>query len=652
MRTRTGRRTSRTPPQAVSGNTPSSDDVSAFHASRLAQKSLLAGLGDDDENENDKNSDSEELDDDQAVMDFSDEEDEEEEDSEEEEEDEPPSTHPQQSQQPKAKSSVLLKKMESADRLMKERRKRSTADDSSSSEEEDSEDDNNQNEWGRKKQVYYHSDSEEDSEQALLEARNLLLMAYCAHVSFFALLQAESKQPPPPTHPVVARLVELRKYLERCRSLEKKIQPQVRRLLDAAEGVAKASTIAAPNLSMLVAQDDDDDEDNGDGDDRKAYRPPKLRRATMDEPDSNGAAHHQPPPTSATLSVDDYLAALEAGSAPGTRRRAGANSDSEANSDSDAEANSDSDSDSSKKKKKATAQPSTAPRNKQLLNNKISLARELADELLAKPTEAATDGAASNHALQGFALREKRRQEKRAAVEEELMSRIPLTRKEKGRARAAERMARRARLDDFSEGVDALLANMKSNETTRVRDAFALGVDPSLSRRTKRARGGDDDAPRRASADERRAQHDDMLARRSAREARAAEDAEAARAARGVGTMDEMYAAAAAGAKRKRDKREERNGPRQTLPPLAPAVVDGEDGRRKISREIQKNRGLTPHRKRDAKNPRKKHRLSYEKATVRRKGQVVSAAKEQKGEGYGGELTGVRRNVVKARSLS
>ena len=747
MRTRTGRRTSRTPPQAVSGNMPSSDDVSAFHASRLAQKSLLAGLGDDDENENDKNSDSEELDDDQAVMDFSDEEDEEEEDSEEEEEDEPPSTHPQQSQQPKAKSSVLLKKMESADRLMKERRKRSTADDSSSSEEEDSEDDNNQNEWGRKKQVYYHSDSEEDSEQgldmeerearrlrdadarrydtsdfgvandddddeeeeepsdsdseeedpsdpssssilpsllkeltqasdesrthlqplltklqmttnantpplALLEARNLLLMAYCAHVSFFALLQAESKQPPPPTHPVVARLVELRKYLERCRSLEKKIQPQVRRLLDAAEGVAKASTIAAPNLSMIVAQDDDDDEANGDGDDRKAYRPPKLRRATMDEPESNGAAHYQPPPTSATLSVDDYLAALEAGSAPGTRRRAGANSDSEANSDSDAEANSDSDSDSSKKKKKATAQPSTAPRNKQLLNNKISLARELADELLAKPTEAATDGAASNHALQGFALREKRRQEKRAAVEEELMSRIPLTRKEKGRARAAERMARRARLDDFSEGVDALLANMKSNETTRVRDAFALGVDPSLSRRTKRARGGDDDAPRRASADERRAQHDDMLARRSAREARAAEDAEAARAARGVGTMDEMYAAAAAGAKRKRDKREERNGPRQTLPPLAPAVVDGEDGRRKISREIQKNRGLTPHRKRDAKNPRKKHRLSYEKATVRRKGQVVSAAKEQKGEGYGGELTGVRRNVVKARSLS
>ena len=116
--------------------------------------------------------------------------------------------------------------------------------------------------------------------------------------------------------------------------------------------------------------------------------------------------------------------------------------------------------------------------------------------------------------------------------------------------------------------------------------------------------------------------------------------------------MDEMYAAAAAGAKRKRDKREERNGPRQTLPPLAPDVVDGEDGRRKISREIQKNRGLTPHRKRDAKNPRKKHRLSYEKATVRRKGQVVSAAKEQRGEGYGGELSGVRRNVVKARSLS
>lgn len=64
---------------------------------------------------------------------------------------------------------------------------------------------------------------------------------------------------------------------------------------------------------------------------------------------------------------------------------------------------------------------------------------------------------------------------------------------------------------------------------------------------------------------------------------------------------------------------------------------------------IKKNRGLTPHRNRDLKNPRVKNRLRFDKAQVRRKGQVqpmraASAA-------YPGEPTGIKKKIVKSKRL-
>lgn len=47
-----------------------------------------------------------------------------------------------------------------------------------------------------------------------------------------------------------------------------------------------------------------------------------------------------------------------------------------------------------------------------------------------------------------------------------------------------------------------------------------------------------------------------------------------------------------------------------------------EDGRRAITYQIAKNKGLTPHRKKEQRNPRVKHRKKFEKARIRRKGQV------------------------------
>ena len=72
-------------------------------------------------------------------------------------------------------------------------------------------------------------------------------------------------------------------------------------------------------------------------------------------------------------------------------------------------------------------------------------------------------------------------------------------------------------------------------------------------------------------------------------------------------------------------------------------------GKRAASYEIMKNRGLTPHRKKENRNPRVKKRHAYEKAIVRRKGQVREVI--EGGAAYGGELTGIKANISRGRKI-
>ena len=65
--------------------------------------------------------------------------------------------------------------------------------------------------------------------------------------------------------------------------------------------------------------------------------------------------------------------------------------------------------------------------------------------------------------------------------------------------------------------------------------------------------------------------------------------------------------------------------------------------KREINRAIEKNRGLTRQRKKIDSNPRVKNREKFRKATIRRKGQVREM--KEAGESYGGETTGIKKNV-------
>jgi hypothetical protein len=83
-------------------------------------------------------------------------------------------------------------------------------------------------------------------------------------------------------------------------------------------------------------------------------------------------------------------------------------------------------------------------------------------------------------------------------------------------------------------------------------------------------------------------------------------------------------------------------------------VVRGEEeggaGKRAISYEIMKNRGLTAHKKKSNRNPRVKKREAYEKAVKSRKGQVREVITGMENR-YGGEMHGIKSNLSRSRKM-
>lgn len=77
----------------------------------------------------------------------------------------------------------------------------------------------------------------------------------------------------------------------------------------------------------------------------------------------------------------------------------------------------------------------------------------------------------------------------------------------------------------------------------------------------------------------------------------------------------------------------------------------GADGKRKITYAIEKNKGLTPKRKKDVRNPRVKKRKKYDEK-MKKLGSIRPVYKGGEGKGgYGGEATGIKTNVVKSIKL-
>lgn len=92
---------------------------------------------------------------------------------------------------------------------------------------------------------------------------------------------------------------------------------------------------------------------------------------------------------------------------------------------------------------------------------------------------------------------------------------------------------------------------------------------------------------------------------------------------------------------------------------LAAAGVGAEDDGRNASTDenraltwaMLKNKGLTPSRKKEVRNPRVRNKNKYTKAQKRRKGTVVDIRKPELGR-YSGEKFGIRSDITKGVKLS
>ena len=77
----------------------------------------------------------------------------------------------------------------------------------------------------------------------------------------------------------------------------------------------------------------------------------------------------------------------------------------------------------------------------------------------------------------------------------------------------------------------------------------------------------------------------------------------------------------------------------------------GEDGKRRITYAIEKNKGITPSRRKEVRNPRVKKRMKY-KEKQKKLASVRQIYKGGEGKsGYGGELTGIKIGLVKSVKL-
>ncbi len=112
---------------------------------------------------------------------------------------------------------------------------------------------------------------------------------------------------------------------------------------------------------------------------------------------------------------------------------------------------------------------------------------------------------------------------------------------------------------------------------------------------------------------------------------------------------DEYYAEIAANKEAMRlAKKEEYEAER---PEIESRDIQVEEGRKRLaSYKILKNKGLTPHRKKENRNARVKHRNKYAKQ-MKKLSSTRAVHKAQTG-GYGGEMSGVKTNVIKSVKLS
>ncbi|OAQ97557.1 hypothetical protein LLEC1_06491 [Akanthomyces lecanii] len=218
---------------------------------------------------------------------------------------------------------------------------------------------------------------------------------------------------------------------------------------------------------------------------------------------------------------------------------------------------------------------------------------------------------------------------------------------------------------DFGEE-DALDARTAADKAARKKTLkfYTSQIAQKANRRAGAGRdaGGDMDIPHRERLRDRQARLLAAAEKRGKRDSKHGadlgddsgddDDAAAAKAVRGE--EDDYYDMVAHKAKDKREDKAARYAA-YAAASKADRVVEveqvGADGKRKINYAIEKNKGLTPKRSKDVRNPRVKKRKQYEAKQKKLKSmKPVWQGGEPKG-GYKGEQSGINVGVVKSTRL-
>eukprot|EP00741_Cyanophora_paradoxa_P024449 tig00022075_g23606.t1 len=275
---------------------------------------------------------------------------------------------------------------------------------------------------------------------------------------------------------------------------------------------------------------------------------------------------------------------------------------------------------------------------------KSSMIRALRDELGELPEEESAVGPVLNDDHQ---LREE--EADRTRYEEENFTRLQLTKEQRRKQKLKSRIDPFADFDDFGDLAELDVAEEQQaaaeQELMRKRSMsqyLSAAEQAKLSK--KREVSADADVPRR-----------DLEARRSQAEQaskgrkRSKQDVEFDDSNDEPAQTEDAFYSEMQGAKAAK-KQKKADAQAANMKARVPVMEEEEaEGKRGASMQMLKNRGLTPHRSRENKNPRVKHRNKFEKALVKRKGAVRDWKPQSKP--YAGESTGIRAGVSRSVSL-
>ncbi|TLS23832.1 hypothetical protein PpBr36_08787 [Pyricularia pennisetigena] len=317
---------------------------------------------------------------------------------------------------------------------------------------------------------------------------------------------------------------------------------------------------------------------------------------------------------------------------------------------------------------KASSKPTSQVEDVEMLSDS---AEELEEPQSAKADKGHGASAVETHSM----LRKKKALEKKKLanakkLEESLADLDGLLEKPKKRSKkdkaAPSDMRDEAENSDFGdeEILDAGAAEQKAARKKTLR-FYTSQITQKADRRAGKGRdaGGDMDIPYRERLRDRQARLNAEAERRGQKSSKHGEDLdsgddyddeEAGLAQEVRGDEDEYYDMVAHGA---RQKKADKAARQEALKAAGKGdrVVEkeeiGEDGKRQVTYQILKNKGLAPKRKKDSQNPRVKKRKKFEQSKKKLKSmRPVYSGGEGKG-GYQGELSGIKTGLVKSVKL-